>query len=160
MVNVSLGRNDNERTVLKLIRAMELGTLDQTMDELCSPEFIWANSGLSTIYGLEQLRGHMTSGGFANDIPILKDMTHFSAELLNLASDNDIVFTERLDHHWDKSGRDLMTTHICGVSKVVNGKILSFRDFYDVACYEQKPGEIKPDFELQAFRHGQKSEVK
>ena len=59
MVNVSLGRNDNERTVLKLIRAMELGILDQAIDELCSSEFIWANSGLPTIYGLEQLRGHI-----------------------------------------------------------------------------------------------------
>ena len=87
-------------------------------------------------------------------------MTHFSAELLNLASDNDIVFTERLDHHWDKFGRDLMTPHICGVAKVIDGKILSFRDFYDVACYKQKPGELNPDFELQAFRDAQKSEVK
>ena len=160
MVNISLGRNDNERTVLKLIRAMELGTLDQSIDELCSSEFIWANSGLPTIYGLEQLRGHMASGGFSNDIPILKKMTHFSAELLNLASDNDIVFTERLDHHWDESGRDLMTPHICGVSKVVDGKIRSFRDFYDVACYQQEPSEINPGFDLESFREAQKSGVK
>ena len=138
MVNVSLGRNDNERVVLMLIRAMELGTLRQQIDELCSPEFIWANSGLSTIYGLEQLREHMASGGFAKDIPILKKMTHFSAELLNLASDGDIVFTERLDHHWDVSGRDLMTPHICGVARLLTEKFF-FRDFYDVACYQQEP---------------------
>ncbi len=160
MVNVSIGRNDNERTVLMLIRAMELGTLHQQIYELCSSEFIWANSGLDTIYGLEHLREHISKGGFAKEIPILENMTHFSAEILNLASDEDIVFTERLDHHWDVSGRDLMTPHICGVAKVVNGKILSFRDFYDVACYQQEPSEIHPDFELQAFRNAQKFGVK
>ena len=160
MVNISLGRNDNERTVLKLIRAMEAGTLKQAANELCSPDFIWANSGLDTIYGKEHLFRHLASGGFGKQIPILKNMTHFSADILNLATDGDIIFTERLDHHWDASGRDLMTPHICGVSKVVDGKILYFRDFYDVICYEQQPGEPNPEFELTSFRNAQRALVK
>ena len=73
-------------------------------------------------------------------------MTHFSADLINLASDGDVVFTERVDHHWDADGRDLMTPHICGIAEIRNGRICAFRDFYDVACYQQEPSEPDPDF--------------
>ena len=82
-------------------------------------------------------------------------MTHFSAELLHMASEGDIVFTERVDHHWDESGRDLMTPHICGIAEVKDGKIKAFRDFYDVVCYNQAPTAVDPEFALARFRERQ-----
>jgi len=155
MIDINLATNDNERMVLELIRAMELGTLPEAITSLCADDFVWANSGLETIHGLKELFSQMEKGGFANEIPILKTMTHFSADLINMASDGDIVFSERVDHHWNEQGQDLMTPHICGVAEIQDGKICAFRDFYDVACYHQAPTEVQPAFELATFRTSQ-----
>ena len=152
MIDVSVAANDPERLVLELIRAMETGELANRIRELCTEDFTWANSGLDTISGQEALFKHMAAGGFSAEIPILKTMTHFSAELLHMASDGDVVFTERVDHHWDEDGRDLMTPHICGVAEIREGRIAAFRDFYDVACYQQAPTEIQAAYTLEAFR--------
>lgn len=155
MIDIAAAANENERLVLELIRAMETGELPNTVKSLCAPDFVWANSGLATIHGQEALFEQMAKGGFSTQIPILKTMTHFSAELLNMASQGDVVFTERVDHHWDANGRDLMTPHICGVAEVKQGRITAFRDFYDVACYEQAPTEVQAEFEFNAFRQQQ-----
>ena len=155
MIDVDIAANEAEAVVLRLIRAMETGDLPDAVKSLCTDDFQWANSGLGTIEGQKALFEQMARGGFANEIPILKTMTHFSAELINLASRDDIVFTERVDHHWGETGRDLMTPHICGVAEIVDGKIAAFRDFYDVACYKQSPTGAQPGFELASFRQAQ-----
>ena len=155
MMDVTEAAAGNEVLVLELIRAMETGDLPEAVKSLCTEGFVWANSGLATINGQAQLLDQMALGGFASQIPILKTMTHFSAELIHIASKGDIVFTERVDHHWDEQGRDLMTPHICGVVEVCEGRISAFRDFYDVACYSQDPTEAKQGFDLASFRESQ-----
>ena len=155
MIDVTEAADDNEVLVLKLIRAMETGDLPEIVKSVCTDDFVWANSGLDTINGQAELFEQMARGGFASEIPILKTMTHFSAELVHMASKGDIVFTERVDHHWDEQGRDLMTPHICGVAELRDGKISAFRDFYDVACYDQSPTEIQEGFDLASFREAQ-----
>jgi limonene-1,2-epoxide hydrolase len=71
-------------------------------------------------------------------------MVSFSSDLLHIASADDVVFTERVDHHWDAQGRDLMTPHIAGVMEIRDGKIAALRDFYDTACYQQAPTDPDP----------------
>ena len=155
MIDVTEAADGNEALVLKLIRAMEIGELPETIRAICTEDFVWANSGLASINGQAALFEHMARGGFVSQIPILKTMTHFSAELIHLASKGDIVFTERVDHHWDEQGRDLMTPHICGVAEICDGKISAFRDFYDVVCYHQTRSEIQQGFDLASFREAQ-----
>ena len=152
MIDIAAGGNENEQLVLQLIRSMETGTLPDTVRSLCSAEFSWENSGLPPIRGQDALFDHMAAGGFASQIPILATMTHFSADLLHIASNGPVVFTERVDHHWDEAGRDLMTPHICGVAEVRDGKIQAFRDFYDVACYQQQPTAPQAGFDLGSWR--------
>lgn len=152
MIHVDGAQNDNEKQVLALIRAMETGELANELPRLCTEDFVWANSGLETLSGQKAIFEQMAAGGFSTQIPILKTMTHFSADLLHLASNGDVVFTERVDHHWDESGRDLMTPHICGVAELRDGKISAFRDFYDTDCYSQAPTEVQAGFALGEFR--------
>ena len=143
MIDLSIASNENERLALEILKAMEDGMLAERLLELCTEDFEWANSGLPTLRGLEAIFAHMAGGGFAQQIPILKPMTSFSADVLHIASAGDVVFTERVDHHWDSDGRDLMTPHIAGVMEIRNGRIAALRDFYDTACYQQAP--TKPD---------------
>lgn len=144
MIDLTAASNQNETLALTILKAMEDGNLPEQMEALCSDDFIWANSGLPTLNGKAQIYAHMQSGGFAQHIPILKTMTSFSADLLHIASSDNVVFTERVDHHWDADGRDLMTPHIAGVIEIRNGKIRALRDFYDTACYQQTPTAPDP----------------
>ena len=125
---------------------MEDGTVGQALQDICTEDFEWANSGLPTLSGRQAVLDHMASGGFAAVIPILKHMVSFSADLIHIASTGNVVFTERVDHHWDADGRDLMTPHIAGVIEIRDGKISALRDFYDTVCYEQQPGEPNPAY--------------
>ncbi len=160
MIDVTEATDSNEALVLRLIRAMETGELPETIKSVCTDDFVWTNSGLDTISGQAELFEQMARGGFASQIPILKTMTHFSAELIHMASRGDIVFTERVDHHWDEQGHDLMTPHICGVAELRDGRISAFRDFYDVVCYSQSPTEAQEGFDLVSFREAQSNGTK
>jgi limonene-1,2-epoxide hydrolase len=140
-IELTRAQNANERLALRFLRSLEDGSFTDALRELCTEDFVWANSGLPTLNGQAEIRAHMAAGSFAAEIPILKTMASFSADLIHIASSGDVVFTERLDHHWDAQGRDLMTPHIAGVIEIRDGKISALRDFYDVACYQQTPRE-------------------
>ncbi len=152
MIDLTLAGNADERLALEIFKAMEDGTLMQRLPELCTEDFVWANSGLPTLNGLSAVHDLMIRGGFRQEIPILAQQTHFSADVLHIASRDHVVFTERIDHHWDADGRDLMTPHIAGVIEIREGHISALRDFYDIACYRQTPTEIQPEYALEAFR--------
>ena len=144
MIDLGIAKNHDERLALMILKAMEDGNLADQIEALCSDDFVWANSGLPTLRGKAEIYASMRSGGFAQHVPILRGMTSFSADVLHIASSGRVVFTERIDHHWDAEGRDLMTPHIAGVIEIADGKITALRDFYDTVCYQQEPTAPNP----------------
>jgi len=148
MIDLDAASNDNERLALSIFKAMDDGRIVEAIPELTTEDFTWSNSGLPDLIGQEAVLELLTSGGFSNEIPILQGMTHFTADLVHIASHGNAVLTERIDHHWDADGRDLMTPHICGVVEIRDGKISRLHDFYDTACYQQAPTEPQPGFSL------------
>lgn len=152
MINLNDAHNANERLALRIFKAMEDGDLLEVMAEVCCEDFVWVNSGLPTLNGQSEVRDLMSRGGFRNEIPILETQTHFSADLLHIASNGPVVFTERIDHHWAADGRDLMTPHIAGVIEIRGAQISALRDFYDVACYHQEPTAVDTNYTLEAHR--------
>ena len=153
MIDLNDARTSEERTALEIFKAMEDGTLLSEMQRLCTEDFVWMNSGLPTLHGQSEVVALMQRGGFRNEIPILAGQTHFSADVLHIASNRHIVFTERIDHHWAEDGRDLMTPHIAGVIELRDGRICALRDFYDTACYQQAPTEPDLDYTLAAHQN-------
>lgn len=152
MIDLSRAANPNERLALRMFKAMEDGTIPAALGEICGEDFVWSNSGLPDLRGRAAVLELLQSGGFSSEIPILAEMTHFTADLIHIASQGDVVFTERVDHHWAADGRDLMTPHICGVVEIRDGKIVRLHDFYDTACYGQTPTPPQSGFTL-AERH-------
>ncbi len=152
MIDLNDASNANERLALEIFKAMDDGRIVDAVPELTTPDFVWSNSGLPDLKGQEAVLELLTSGGFSNEIPILAEMTHFTADLVHIASVGDTVFTERIDHHWSADGRDLMTPHIAGVVEVRDGRIARLHDFYDTICYTQEPTASQPGFTL-AERH-------
>ncbi len=152
MIDLNDASNANERLALEIFKAMDDGRIVDAIPELTTPDFVWSNSGLPDLKGQEAVVELLTSGGFSNEIPILAEMTHFTADLVHIASAGDTVFTERIDHHWSADGRDLMTPHIAGVVEIRDGLIARLHDFYDTICYTQEPTASQPGFTL-AERH-------
>ena len=146
MVDLTLASNDNEALCLKLLKSMEDGTFRTVARELCTPDFVFENSGLPTINGLDHLEAFNAEGGFAKLIPIIRDTRRFTADVLHIASNGNVVFTERYDHFWDIDGRDLMTPKICGIMEMRDGRVAAMREYYDTACYSQEPTEPIPAF--------------
>jgi limonene-1,2-epoxide hydrolase len=158
MIDLEVASNDDERLALRLLMAIEDGDFGTELTNLCTQDFVWANSGLPTLFGQAEVLELMAKGGFASELPLLAEMTHFSVDLLHIASRpgergrSGVVFTERIDHHWAASGADLMTPHIAGVMEICDGRVVALRDFYDTACYSQEPTTADPAFSLAAFR--------
>lgn len=152
MIDLDDASTPQERLALEIFKAMDDGRIVEAIPELTTEDFVWSNSSLPDLKGQKAVLDLLTSGGFANEIPILAEMTHFTADLVHIASSGDAVFTERIDHHWAADGRDLMTPHICGVVEVRDGRIVRLHDFYDTACYEQEPTTPQAGFTL-AERH-------
>jgi len=152
VINLDDAKTPQERLALEIFKAMDDGRILEAIPELTTEDFVWSNSGLPDLKGQQAVIDLLSSGGFSNEIPILKEMTHFTADLVSIASNGDTVFTERIDHHWDAEGRDLMTPHICGVVEVRGDKISRLHDFYDTAVYQQAPTAVQSGFSL-AERH-------
>ena len=146
MVDLTLATNDNERLCLRLLASMEDGTFRTAVNDLCTPDFTFENSGLPTIHGLDNLARFNADGGFAKHIPIIRETCRFTADVLHIASSGNVVFTERYDHFWDKDGRDLMTPKICGIMEMRDGRVAAMREYYDTACYSQTPTDPNPEF--------------
>ena len=146
MVDLSLASNDSEALCLKLLKSMEDGTFRTVARELCTPDFVFENSGLPTITGLDHLEAFNAEGGFAKLIPIIRNTRRFTADVLHIASNGNVVFTERYDHFWDVDGRDLMTPKICGIMEMRDGRVAAMREYYDTACYSQKPTAPNTEF--------------
>lgn len=156
MINLDDASTPQERRALEIFKAMDDGRILEAVPELTTPDFVWSNSGLPDLEGQDAVTQLLSSGGFANEIPILAEMTHFTADLVHIASSGNTVFTERIDHHWSADGRDLMTPHICGVVEIRDGKIARLHDFYDTAVYQQTPTAPQPGFTL-AERHPERA---
>ena len=66
-------------------------------------------------------------GGF------LRNWTETKWEIVNLVSRNDIVVAERVDR--TRVGDKHVDLPCCGVFELNNGKIVSWRDYFDLATY-------------------------
>jgi len=152
VIDLNDASNPDERLALEIFKAMDDGRIVEAIPELTTADFVWSNSGLPDLVGQQAVLDLLMSGGFSNEIPILGEMTHFTADLVHIASSSGAVFTERVDHHWAADGRDLMTPHICGVVEIRDGKISRLHDFYDTSCYAQAPTAPQEGFSL-AERH-------
>jgi len=158
MIDLEMASNGDERLALRLLMSIEDGNLADVMPLLCAENFVWANSGLPNLDGQAEVLALMARGGFASELPLLANMTHFSVDLLHIASrpsdrrGTGVVFTERIDHHWAATGSDLMTPHIAGVMEIRDERVVALRDFYDTRCYSQAPTSPDSAFTLEAFR--------
>ena len=88
---------------------------------------VWQQSGMPTTTGPEEavalLDGLVDSIGLAT----------LEVEYLHIASNEDVVFTERLDWMVAKDGKRFGPTVVVGVTEFRDGKISAWREYFDTS---------------------------
>ena len=105
-------------TLADMLASMERRFTDQT---------VWENVGISKTTGFAEAKAFMD--GFAQMYPIE------SGEVIvhHVASDGNVVLTERTDNFHDKDGQLLVSIKLMGVFEMDGDKIVSWRDYFDTA---------------------------
>ena len=98
-----------------------------SMEKRFTDETVWENVGISKTTGFAEAKGFMD--GFAQMFPIE------SGEVIvhHVASNGNVVLTERTDNFHDKDGKLIISLKLMGVFEMDGDKIISWRDYFDTA---------------------------
>lgn len=96
-------------------------------DDYLADDCVYENSGLPPC------PGKAAALALIDGIQAVTDIQSITAEIRGMAADGDLVFSERVDHHFDSKGIENLTPHICGVMEVRHGRITAWRDYFDPA---------------------------
>jgi limonene-1,2-epoxide hydrolase len=120
----------NEETIQRFCAAFAR----RDVDELCSyftPDAVYHNIPMAPAKGIDAIRASLEM--FVPASPYVE------FELLNLASDGPVVFTERLDRmEFDGKAIELPVT---GVFEVEGGRIKAWRDYFDMQMFFGSQGQ-------------------
>ncbi len=109
------------------LKAVSKSSLYDAFDLYFSEETIWENVGLSLSQGIEEAKHVLESAEKMGAETI-------NVEILRQFSNGNTVVNERIDHILDKDGEELLALRAMGIFDVVDGKILSWRDYCDTAA--------------------------
>jgi limonene-1,2-epoxide hydrolase len=72
--------------------------------------------------------------------PRLQDIRRLDAEVLHLVAAKNVVFTERVDHHFDADGVEVLSTRLTGVMEFDDhARCTSWREYHDPAYFTGRP---------------------
>jgi limonene-1,2-epoxide hydrolase len=89
-----------------------------------TPESVWIQSGLPDVPGAEAAVA-MVTGARPKGLETVK------IDIINIASNGDVVHTERVDHMVGPDGATIASLPVAGVFTVKNGKIARWADYFD-----------------------------
>ena len=84
----------------------------------------WLLGGQYDAHGTAEPDGFWPEG--PEDMAII---VRFVPELKRMAANEDLVFIERVDHHYDAEAHDAIISHLVAVMEIRNGKIATWRDY-------------------------------
>lgn len=105
-------------------------------------DVIWESVGLSRHEGLEGCVAYL------DDLNRRTGMEYCEIEVLHMASDGDVVLSERIDTMFRGDGTAIMSFRIMGAIEVRDGQIARYTDYFDTASTTKLPAA--PDYEMVA----------
>ena len=117
-----------EKIVTDFLAAWPRKNVDELMSYF-TPDAVYHNVPVAPAKGTAEIRKIFE--GFVGSFTIVLDV-------LNIASKGDLVFTERVDRF--VMGAKKFDLPVNGVFELRNGKIVSFRDYFDLATFERPSG--------------------
>lgn len=124
-----MSNSSNKDLVLKHLQGFaDIDSYLETLVETVTEDLEWANSGFPTHYGLEQARGALHR--------LNEKLRGIRIECLSIAEEGNQVLTERIDYMVDKEGNTLLTLPCMGIFTIENGRIKSWRDYFDGSAFK------------------------
>jgi len=117
-----------EKIVTEFLAAWPRKNVDELM-RYFADDAVYHNIPVPPVRGADAIR--KTFEGFLGAFSIV-------LEVVNMASSGDRVFTERIDR-FEMDGRRF-DLPVNGVFELRGGKIVSFRDYFDLATFENASG--------------------
>lgn len=120
----------NEKTVRDFFRHFSARDLEAAMG-LWARDAVYHNIPVAPIRGIDSIRAIFSA--------MLEVMVSAEFELAATASAGSLVFTERIDKFRFTNGSSV-DLPVAGVHEVREGKILAFRDYFDLHSFEEPSG--------------------
>lgn len=120
----------NEKYVRDFFLSWEKGTfadLCASYRHYLADDVVYENAGVPPCNGPEECVALITS---VCTNPIM-DIQTIKVDIRHIAAVGDIVFTERVDWHYNTVGDATLVPYICGVMEFKDGKIVRWADYYD-----------------------------
>lgn len=124
-----MGR-EHEAVVLSFLDALVAGDPDRALECFAPDAAYHVSAWQGPVVGREAIRSEL-----ARQAGIYTDFTY---EVVNIASTDTVVLTERVDSM--RIGEKPVSLHWAGVHEVAGGKITSARDYYDMKELEARLG--------------------
>jgi limonene-1,2-epoxide hydrolase len=126
-----MGANaSNEETIRRFCAAFSR----RNVDELCAfftPYAVYHNIPMAPADGIEAIRGSLELF-----VPV---SPYVEFEIVNLASDGAVVFTERIDRM--EFGGKAVELPVTGVFELDGGRIKAWRDYFDMQMFFGSSGQ-------------------
>lgn len=119
MTNVSESI-DSKTVVENFIEKLEQLDIDAALD-MMSEDCVYKNMPFHTANGKDRIRRDLSA--------MMARVTNFEVEMIHIASDGEVVLTERIDTI--ETGRISAGIELMGVFVVRNGQITEWRDYFD-----------------------------
>ncbi|MEW6471465.1 MAG: limonene-1,2-epoxide hydrolase family protein [Actinomycetota bacterium] len=117
----------NEQVVRDFISGMDqpISQVREHLQKYLTDDCLWGNSGFPPARGIEDIvQKHELSEKVFGDYRL-------KVELLNVASNGNVVFTERVDRGVQADGTPILSVDVTGVFEVRDGKICRWTDYFD-----------------------------
>jgi limonene-1,2-epoxide hydrolase len=120
---------DNEQFARDFFAAMgpTLEDFKRNYRERMAEDVVWETVGLPAH------RGRDACLAYLDNLHARIGMTYCTIEILNLASVDDVVLTERVDSMYRADGTKIMEFRLMGAIELVNGLIVRYTDYLDTA---------------------------
>lgn len=116
--------DDNEQTVRAFCEAFARGDIDEILGFFAEGA-VYHNIPMEPAVGADAIRGVLSM--------FLTGPGSVDFEMRNIATNGDVVFTERVDR-LSFGGRDVALP-VAGVFELRDGKIAAWRDYFDMAAF-------------------------
>lgn len=117
----------------------EGANLRSAYEAFLSDDVVYENSGLPTFTSLKDTIDFFFENKQLQETQgeHLANIQKIVVELSHIAVTGNIVFSERIDHHINDKGEDILTPKIAGVMEIRGDKICAWRDYFDVAAFSE-----------------------
>jgi limonene-1,2-epoxide hydrolase len=125
------GPETNRQAVLDFFKAWEKGSLGDIVEayrHYLADDVLYENPGVPPCLNIDESIAFIES---ACEIPALEIQT-IKVDLKHIAAVGNLVFTERIDWHYNSQGEATLVPAICGIMEFNDaGKIRRWADYFD-----------------------------